>query len=266
MADLPSILSVLEHDPDDVQALEALTGAARHSPPDIRATRFAAARKVLAGRGRPDALVQLLDIELAATGDLDRKIDLLIEKGIVLDGELLDVPAARAAFEEVRALRPEDSLAREALEEIEIAASNWQKFAEKYVREATASTDRSLATGLYVSAAEAFVRFAPDAPEAEAYLRKALEIDPRNGKAAFHLVRLLRRRKPAERDDRCAGHVHDAISLECWSCELRLRGIVLEQLLRRAVDVLVALFGLGVRVEILARHRAPDDVARRRIH
>ncbi len=33
-------------------------------------------------------------------------------------------------------------------------ASNWKKFAEKYVKEASASTDRSLATGLYVSAAE----------------------------------------------------------------------------------------------------------------
>ena len=37
------------------------------------------------------------------------------------------------------------------------------------------------------------MRFSPQAPEAEAYLRKALEIDPKNGKAAFHLIRLLRR-------------------------------------------------------------------------
>src|SRR4029079_2046706 len=61
------------------------------------------------------------------------------------------------------------------------------------VKEATASTDRNLATGLYVSAAEQYVRFAPDEPEAEQYLRKALEIDSRNGKAAFHLAQLLRR-------------------------------------------------------------------------
>jgi len=39
------------------------------------------------------------------------------------------------------------------------------------------------------------VRFAPEAPEAEAYLNKALEIDPKNSKAAFHLVRLLRRQE-----------------------------------------------------------------------
>src|SRR5258706_6351740 len=61
------------------------------------------------------------------------------------------------------------------------------------MHEAAASTDRGLQTGLYVSAAEAYVKFEPDAPEAEQYLKKALEIDQKNQKAAFLLVRLLRR-------------------------------------------------------------------------
>jgi tetratricopeptide (TPR) repeat protein len=193
MADLSSLLAVLENDPDDVQAREALVGAARTSPADARATRFAAARKVLGSKGRPDAVVHLLDAELAATDNIDRRVDLLIEKGMVLDDELLDVPAARAAFREVVAMRPNDTMAQEALAELDVAASNWQKFANKFLQEASASTDRSLATGLYVSAAEAFVRFSPQSPEAEGYLRKALEIEPRNTKAAFHLARHLRR-------------------------------------------------------------------------
>ncbi|HEY0988555.1 MAG TPA: hypothetical protein VGD80_15930, partial [Kofleriaceae bacterium] len=193
MADLPALLAALEHDPDDAQAFAGLVDAARHAPADNRVTRFAATRKVLATRGRPDVVVVLFDAELAATTDVDRKVDLLLEKGMVLDGELLDVPAARAAFDEVRGLRPDDTMAREALGELEVSASNWKKFADKYVSEASASTDRSLATGLYVSAAEYYVRFEPGAPEAEQYLRKALDIDPKNGKAAFHLARLLRR-------------------------------------------------------------------------
>ncbi len=193
MADLSSLLAVLEHDPDDTQALAALSGAARHTAPDVRAARFAAARKVLAGRGRPDAVVALIDCELANTGELDKKIDLLLEKGMILDGELLDVADARAAFDQVLALRANDTMAKEALEELDVAAKNWKKFAEKYVKEASASTDRGLATGLYVSAAEAYVRFAPESAEAEAYLRKALEVDAKNTKAAFHLTRLLRR-------------------------------------------------------------------------
>nr|MBA3820106.1 tetratricopeptide repeat protein [Deltaproteobacteria bacterium] len=192
MADLPALLVVLENDPDDAQAMAALAEAARLAPPDLRTSRFVAARKVLAIKARPDTIVQLLDIELAVTESVDAQIDLLLEKGLILDGELLDVPAARATFERVLALRPDESMAKEAIAELDVAAQNWEKFATKYVQEANASTDRGLATGLYVSAAEAHVRFAPDANDAEAYLRKALEIDPKNGKAAFHLTRLLR--------------------------------------------------------------------------
>src|ERR1044071_9331440 len=195
MADLPALLAALQHDPDDAQALNGLIEAARGAPPDVRVRELAAARKLLATRGRPDAVLQLLEVELAVTPEheVDRRADLLLEKGMVLDGELLDVPAARAAFDKVRVLRPDDSMAAEALDELDLAASNWRKFADKYVNEAEASTDRSLATGLYVSAAEAFVRFEPDAEDAERYLCKALEIDPKNAKAAFHLARLLRR-------------------------------------------------------------------------
>ena len=193
MADLSSLLSVLEHDPDDPQALAALPSAARATPVDDRTTRFAVARKLLAGRGRPDTVAAVLDAEIAATEATERKADLILEKGMVLEGDLLDVAGARAAFREVLALRPGDPLATDAVDELGVAEQNWQKFAAKYLKEAGASTDRSLATGLYVSAAEAYLRFAPDAPEAEQHLKKALEIDPANGKAAFHLMRLYER-------------------------------------------------------------------------
>ncbi|HEY5945427.1 MAG TPA: tetratricopeptide repeat protein, partial [Kofleriaceae bacterium] len=193
MADLSALLAVLEHDPDDTHALEALEAAARNAPADVRATRFAAARKLLSGRGRPDAVVDLIDAELAVTEDRNRRADLLLEKGMVLDGELLDVSLAHAAFATVLELRRDDGMATEALQELGVEEENWQKFAAKFTQEASASTDRNLATGLFTSAAEQYVRFAPDAPEAEAYLRKALEIDQRNTKAAFHLQRLLRR-------------------------------------------------------------------------
>jgi tetratricopeptide (TPR) repeat protein len=192
MADLSALLTVIEHDPDDAQALAALPDAARAAAPDARAQRFAVARKQLAARGRPDAIVALIDAELAATPD-DRKVDLLWEKGMTLDGDLLDVAGARAAFGAVLAIRPGHEVTVGALAELDVEAKNWGAFAAKYVKEATASTDRSLATGLYLSAAEAYARFAPDSPEAEQYLKKALSIDAKNGKAAFHLARMLRR-------------------------------------------------------------------------
>ncbi|MDB4959159.1 MAG: repeat-containing protein, partial [Myxococcales bacterium] len=125
MADLSSLLAVIEHDPEDAQALEALAAAARASAPDVRTTRFAAARKVLSGRNRPDGVVHLIDVELDATTDLDRKIDLLLEKGMALDGELLDVKAAREVFAQVLKLRPQDEMATDALEELDVAEKNW---------------------------------------------------------------------------------------------------------------------------------------------
>ncbi|NVB83755.1 MAG: tetratricopeptide repeat protein [Kofleriaceae bacterium] len=193
MADLSALLAVLEHDPDDAQALDTLESAARSAPPELAASRFAAARKLLSGRGRPDAVVALIDVELAITDDKSRKADLFLEKGMVLDGELLDAAQANIAYASVLELRKGDAMATEALEELGVAGENWQKFAAKFIQEANASTDRNLATGLYASAAEQYVRWAPDAPEAEQYLRKSLEIDPKNRKAAFHLARLLRR-------------------------------------------------------------------------
>ncbi len=195
MADLSSLLAVLEHDPDDGRALDALAAAARAAPADLRSSRFAAARKVLSQRGRPDTVVQLLEIELATTAEVDRQVDLLLEKGMALDSELLDAAAARAAFHEALRLRPKDTLAPEALGELDVGEQNWKKFAAKYVKEAAASTDRSLATALYGSAAEQYVKFAPEEPDAEGFLRKALDVDAKNGKAAFHLARLLRRAK-----------------------------------------------------------------------
>src|SRR5258705_4466663 len=177
MADLSALLAALEHDPDDTQALAGLAEAARQVSPEQRQAQLASARKALGGRGRPDAVVQLLVLELQLLPEAvsDRRVDLLLEKGMALDGDLLDVPAARAAFEQVLALRPDDTMAAEAVDELDMAASNWRKFADKYLQEAGASTDRGLATALYLSAAEAFVRFEPAAEEAERYLRKALE-------------------------------------------------------------------------------------------
>jgi tetratricopeptide (TPR) repeat protein len=192
MADLFSLLAVLEHDPDDAQALESLTRAAGDADATPREHRFAQARKVMTARGRPDAVVVLLDAELAATERADRKADLHIERGLTLDGELCDVPEARSAFQAALEVRPNDAMAKEGLDELRVAEVNWQKFAAKFVDEAQSSTDRSLATQLYVSAAEAYLRFAPRAPEAEQYLKKALDIDPGSGKAAFHLARLYR--------------------------------------------------------------------------
>ena len=52
---------------------------------------------------------------------------------MVLDGELLDVKAARSAFDSVLALRADDSMAKEAIDELDVAEKNWKKFADNAV-------------------------------------------------------------------------------------------------------------------------------------
>src|SRR5258705_6620530 len=69
MADLPALLAVLEHDPDDAQALAGLASALRQAPGDLRATQLAAARKGLRGRGPPPPGGQLVHGRPAAAAE-----------------------------------------------------------------------------------------------------------------------------------------------------------------------------------------------------
>lgn len=202
MADFAHLLAILELDPDDAQAMGALRAATATLDPAQAQERFAAAGKALTERGRPDAAVALLDVQLErlasseTNGQRDLHADLLIEKGLLLDEELLDPVSAAAMFEEAGQIRPGDTLAKEALDDLQMIRENWKKFADKFLSEAQGSTDRALSTSMYVSAAANYLRFSPDAhdaPEVSTFLDKALEIDPQNRKALFHRTRLLRR-------------------------------------------------------------------------
>ncbi len=195
MADLQSVLSRLDSDPDDPHVLAGLalvTTAAQAGLDAAAGAALAHTRKRFRDRGRPDVALRLLDAELGGTAD-GRKADLWLAKAEILDEDLLDEGGATACYQAALAERPGDAAAAEALESLKLARDNWKKFAAKYVDEAKASTDRQLTTALYLSAAETYARYAPDAPEVEAYLRRSLEADPRNRKAGAHLERVLAR-------------------------------------------------------------------------
>ena len=191
MADLLQFLAILDSDPDDAAVLSALADSATRGIDASGAQALGQAKKSFRDRGRFDVALRLLDVELAATAG-PRRADLLIEKGQLLDEELLDEAAAARCYEEALGVRPGDETAAEALEQIKMARDNWKKFAAKYIDEAKASTDRSLTTQLYLSAAKTWARYAPESPEVETYLRRAIDADPRNAPAAWHLERILR--------------------------------------------------------------------------
>ncbi|HUQ07321.1 MAG TPA: hypothetical protein VM261_32740, partial [Kofleriaceae bacterium] len=193
MADLLQFLALLDSDPDDANVLAALADSANRGLDQHGAQALGHAKKSLRERGRHDVALRLLDVELAATKG-PRRADLLVEKGQLLDEDLLDEPAAARCYEEALGVRPDDEVAAEALQQMALnrANENWKKFAAKFVDEAKSSTDRKLTTSLFLTAAENWARYAPGSPEVEQYLRRSLDADPHNRKAATHLERLLR--------------------------------------------------------------------------
>ncbi|HVV81776.1 MAG TPA: hypothetical protein VHE35_01810, partial [Kofleriaceae bacterium] len=193
MADLLPLLAALDSDPDDTSALAALQAhAAALDAPSLEA--LAATRARLRERGRPERAIALLDLELAAARDPGVRVALMMEKARILDEDLLDAAAATAAYKEVTALDKKHEDAGDALSQLALGKKNdnWKKFAAKFTAEARAATDRTLATGLYLSAAEQWGRFAPGKPEIVDLLRQSLEADPANRKASLHLERVLR--------------------------------------------------------------------------
>ncbi|MBI5479943.1 MAG: hypothetical protein HY906_13845, partial [Deltaproteobacteria bacterium] len=187
-------LSILEVEPDNAQELEGLRalaqGEASVTPELSRALEDA--RRIHRERGNFDLIVALLDVELALTPDGSRRADLLYERGRILADELLREEDAVAAFNEVLRLRPDDAGASESLAHFALVRDNWEKIVKKYLEEARGSSDRQLTTSLYLSVAENLYKYQPGSPDVEVYLRKSLEVEPRNRKAALHLERLLK--------------------------------------------------------------------------
>src|SRR5262249_6360081 len=151
------------------------------------------ARRTFRERGELELVSHLFDVELAATTEPERQADLLLEKGMLLFEELFDEGGAVQSFRRVLDRRPEDPNAHEWLAHAGLLRENWERIVRKYLEEAEASTARQLTTDLFMKIAEAYARYRPGAPEVEGYLRRALEVDPKNRRAAAHLERILRR-------------------------------------------------------------------------
>ncbi len=194
--EIANALHILESEPDNADALAQLAAAAEgggNGKSDPAAERaLSEARRVHRERGDFELVVRLCDLELGWEKDPSRRADLLYEKGRLLTDELLRESEAEAAFQKVLAERPGDEGATEALAHIALVRDAWQKIVKKYLDEAKGSSDRQLTTSLYVSVAEIYWKYQPGAQEIEGYLRKALDVEPRNRKAAQHLERLYR--------------------------------------------------------------------------
>ncbi|MBL4634953.1 MAG: hypothetical protein JKY56_13860 [Kofleriaceae bacterium] len=210
MAAYTEYLKMLHNDPSNAWAISEL----QKLGPSILTTSevtmaLESARTELLERGSSEAAVELFDVELAhAEGE--RQANLLFAKGVVVFDDLLEVETGMKFIGEAVRLHPGNTEAQQRLEHLEKVKANWQAIVEKYIEEAEATTESSLATSLYRAAAETYGRYQPDADEIEELLGKALEIDANNMRAQAQLSRLLYR---AERWDDLLSHLRRNISV-----------------------------------------------------
>jgi tetratricopeptide (TPR) repeat protein len=194
---IKSALGVLQDDPDQEKAWKELHDEVRAGgdmgADDLRRL-LEAARRAHDARREYDAVARLLDIESEAAAGTPREHELLAELARTLDEDLLDDEGARAVYERLRALRPGDPHAQEAIERSEAKRSKWADLVERYVQEAHGSGDAGFRSSLLVSAAEVTYRFGTekDRRRVEPLLREALDLDPKNRRGELLLERVLR--------------------------------------------------------------------------
>ncbi len=193
MAELRDYLAQLDRDPHDTHAIAALASMGRALDSAEAADALKSTRDVLRERGELEVVARLFALEIDAASDDRRRADLLTEQGQLYLEELLDERSGADCFQRALKLAPQHEEAQEALEELEAVRDHWRRIVDKYLEEASASTDRSLTTHMYQKAAETFARYEPNAGEIETYLRQALGVDPKNRKVATQLERLYRR-------------------------------------------------------------------------
>src|SRR5258708_22459242 len=114
---IKSALGLLQDDPDNAQAWEQLRQEVEGDPgmsSDELAKLLEAARRAHEGRREHEAVAKLLEVEASAARGTAREADALAELARVLDEELLDDDRARAAYERLSAIRPDNSDAAEA--------------------------------------------------------------------------------------------------------------------------------------------------------
>ncbi len=200
--DVSTALATLQLDPDNPQALKALSGLKPGNgagvDPEALANALADARRWHRERGDFELCLQLIDLELAWVKEAPRRADLLHEKGRLLSDELLRGEAGLAAVQAALEAHPEHAPSKESVAQMSLLRGNWKPISKRYLQQAEeaerAGKDKAHAASLYVSVAELLLKYggADAAAEGEAHLRKSMELDPGSRRSGAHVERLLR--------------------------------------------------------------------------
>src|SRR4051794_24497683 len=196
--DVSSALETLQLDPDNKQALSALASLhpGNGSGVDRAALAHALtdARRFHRERGDFELCLQLIDLELAWTIEAPTRAGLLHEKGRILSDELLRDREGQDNVRQALEAAPDHSASLESQSQMSLVKSNWESISKRYLQQAETATDPGLASSLYLSVAEFQLKYGGEAgmAEGERFLRKSLELDPKNRRSSQHLERVLR--------------------------------------------------------------------------
>lgn len=214
-------LGQLQDDPENVEALaglrsalgwdaegETVTFADGELSREELAKLLDAARRAHEMRREYEAVAELLRLEAALAAGGPGELALLEERARVLDDELLDDDAALKVYERVLTLAPGQDHAEEAIERSTARRAKWRELVSRYVDEAKSAQDNALKSSFLVSAAETAFRYGRSElasrgekgkaarrmllDEVIAGLLEALEIDPKNRRAALLLEHVYR--------------------------------------------------------------------------
>ena len=194
--DISTALRTLRLYPEDAQALEALAGLKIPEPEsaDVEelAKTLAAERAFHADSNSPDLVIRLIDLEIALARAPAARAGLLVDKARTLWGELWQLESARVALKQALELAPDHSAALAMQRELDVEDASWQEQAEALSAQAADAGERPAGAPLFAAEGELLLRHRSVTEEAEAMIRRSLQLDAQNRRADFALERLLR--------------------------------------------------------------------------
>jgi golgin subfamily B member 1 len=194
-----SLISVLEHDFNDAEAIsgleELVTGEDAASRADEMIEEFEAGWRRLASAGRFEAAMQVMEMELVITADAARIEILLGEQARLCDEELFDQKTALDKLKQLQATRSDDEALKNRIEAIEAERTNWKQLVETFTKQAEDTTEPALKAHMLYSAAERTYKNHKRGKEIPALLERALGADPTHLGTAKLLERVLKERE-----------------------------------------------------------------------
>jgi tetratricopeptide (TPR) repeat protein len=170
-----------------------------------------AAKQAHEERLEHDAVARLLAMLAALANGTPEELAIQTDLARVLDEQVMDALRAALAYGRIVELQPDDQAATDALERSRAKKGKWSELSARYIEEARSTEDPAFKSSLLMTAAETAYRYGRPTIKAQAgesakkakksaaltdeilgNLRQAVEIDPKNRRAAELLARMYR--------------------------------------------------------------------------